>query len=50
MLLSDISIKRPVVATVASLLLVVFGAFGITQLPVRETPDIEEPVVSVRVD
>jgi multidrug efflux pump len=50
MLLSDISIKRPVVAIVASLLLLVFGTFAITQLPVRETPDIEEPVVSVRVE
>ena len=49
MLLSDISIKRPVVAIVASLLLLVFGTFAITQLPVRETPDIEEPVVSVSV-
>lgn len=49
MLLSDISIKRPVVATVASLLLLVFGIFAMTQLPVRETPDIEEPVVSVSV-
>lgn len=49
MLLSDISIKRPVVAIVASLLLLVFGTFAIFQLPVRETPDIEEPVVSVSV-
>lgn len=49
MILSDFSIKRPVVATVASLLLVVFGTFAITQLPVRETPNIERPVVSIRV-
>ncbi|HCX14860.1 MAG TPA: multidrug transporter AcrB [Rhodospirillaceae bacterium] len=49
MLLSDISIKRPVVAIVASILLLVFGAFAIMQLPVRETPDIEEPVVSVSI-
>jgi multidrug efflux pump len=49
MILSDFSIKRPVVAIVASLLLVVFGIFAIAQLPIRETPDIERPVVSVRV-
>src|SRR5687767_7612989 len=50
MVLSDISIKRPVVATVASLLLVVFGLFALTKLPVRETPDIEQPMVSVNVN
>ena len=49
MVLSDFSIKRPVVATVASLLLVVFGFVSIFQLPIREAPDIESPVVSVSV-
>ncbi|MSO98693.1 MAG: efflux RND transporter permease subunit [Rhodospirillaceae bacterium] len=49
MFLSDFSIKRPVVAIVASLLLIVFGVFAVTQLGVRETPNIERPVVSVRV-
>lgn len=49
MLLSDISIKRPIVATVASLLLVVFGLFAGTRLPVRETPNIDRPIVSVNV-
>ena len=49
MLLSDISIKRPVVAIVASLLLVVFGLYAGTRLPVRETPDIDRPIVSVNV-
>jgi multidrug efflux pump len=50
MLLSDASIKRPVVAIVASLLLVVFGLYAFAQLPVRETPDIDRPVVSVFVN
>ncbi len=49
MKLSDSSIKRPVVAIVASLLLVVFGLYSLTQLPVRETPDIDRPTVSVSV-
>ena len=47
MLLSDFSIKRPVVAIVASLLLLVFGFFAMLQLPIRETPNVEVPVVSV---
>ncbi len=47
MILSDFSIKRPVVATVASALLVVFGAVALVQLPIREAPDIESPIVSI---
>lgn len=50
MVLSDVSIKRPVLATVMSLLIVLIGlrAFGL--LPVREYPDVDNPVVSVSVD
>ncbi|KFN43566.1 efflux RND transporter permease subunit [Arenimonas oryziterrae] len=47
MLLSDLSIRRPVLATVISLLLIVLGAFAFTQLPLRELPDIDPPVVSI---
>ena len=47
MVLSDISIKRPVFATVLSLLILVFGLAALSQLPVREYPDIDPPVVSV---
>ncbi len=47
MLLSDTSIKRPVLATVMSLVLVIFGLFGYQRLSVREMPDIDRPVVSV---
>ena len=47
MFLSDISIRRPVLATVFSLLLVVFGVISFQRLPVREYPDIDPPVVSV---
>ena len=49
MVLSDFSIKRPVFATVLSALLVVFGLVSLMQLPVRETPDIESPIVSINV-
>jgi len=48
--LSDISIKRPVLATVLSLLIVVIGVASMLQLPVRENPNVDPPVVSVRVD
>ncbi|MFP5307065.1 MAG: efflux RND transporter permease subunit [Gammaproteobacteria bacterium] len=48
MWLSDTSVKRPVLATVINLLLVVFGLFGLTNSSVREYPDIDPPIVSVR--
>jgi len=47
MLLSDISVKRPVLAIVISLLLVAFGVLSLMNLSVREYPDIDAPVVSV---
>lgn len=50
MVLSDISIKRPVFATVLSLLIVVFGVAALMELPVREYPDIDPPIVSVSTD
>jgi multidrug efflux pump len=48
MILSDISIKRPVFATVISLVLVCFGLFAFQRLTVREYPDIDPPIVSVQ--
>jgi len=48
MILSDVSVKRPVFASVISLLLVAFGLFSLGKLSVREYPDIDPPVVSVR--
>ncbi len=47
MRISEISIRRPVFATVISLLLVAFGLLSLQRLPLREYPDIEQPVVSV---
>src|SRR5690606_37029027 len=46
---SDISIQRPVFATVISLLLVVLGVMAFMRLTVRELPNIDPPVVSVQV-
>lgn len=48
MILSDISVKRPVFAAVLSMLIVGFGALSFLDLPVREFPDIEVPVVSIQ--
>ncbi|HLV76454.1 MAG TPA: efflux RND transporter permease subunit [Marinobacter sp.] len=50
MVLSDVSIKRPVFATVLSLLILVFGLAALLGLPVREYPDIDPPIVSVATD
>ncbi|PMG78808.1 multidrug transporter AcrB [Shewanella sp. 10N.286.51.B7] len=47
MWLSDVSVKRPVVAIVLSLLLGVFGLVSLSKLSVREMPDVESPVVTV---
>jgi multidrug efflux pump len=47
--LSDISIKRPVFATVLSLLLIVLGVMAFSRLTLRELPAIDPPVVSVEV-
>ncbi|WP_419834854.1 efflux RND transporter permease subunit [Endozoicomonas atrinae] len=47
MILSDLSIKRPVFATVVSLLLITFGVVCFQMLPVRELPDITPPTVMV---
>ncbi len=47
MILSDISVTRPVLAAVLSLLLVAFGLVSFERLPLREYPDIDPPVVSI---
>jgi len=47
MILSDLSVKRPVFATVFNLILVTFGVVAFLQLPLREYPDIDPPVVSI---
>lgn len=47
MKLSDLSVQRPILACVVNALLVSFGLFALSALPVREYPDIDPPVVSV---
>ncbi|WP_447978282.1 efflux RND transporter permease subunit [Candidatus Nitrospira bockiana] len=48
MKLSEVSIRRPVLATIMTLVVVLFGVLSFTRLSVRQYPDITAPVVSVR--
>ena len=48
MTLPEIAVRRPVLALVVTLLLVLFGLVSFTRLSVREYPDIKPPIVSVR--
>ncbi len=47
MLISDVCIRRPVFATVLSLMVLLVGLMSYTRLTVREYPNIDEPVVTV---
>jgi len=51
MFITDLSIRRPVVSAVFSMILVVFGLFVFWKLPVRELPSgLQPPVVQIQVD
>jgi len=47
MRISEVSVRRPVFATVLSMLLVIFGIVSLQRLSVREYPDIDRPTVSI---
>lgn len=47
--LSELSIKRPVLATVMVLIIIIFGIIGYTSLPVREYPNVDNPIITVQV-
>ena len=47
MILSELSIRRPVFAAVISLLLIIFGLVSLQRLAVREYPNIDRPIVSI---
>jgi multidrug efflux pump len=49
MILTDISVRRPVFALVASLLLTMLGVVAASRLSIRELPNVESAVVSVSV-
>lgn len=48
MFLPELCIKRPVLATVMSLAIILIGVITFLRLPVREYPNIDSPIVSVR--
>jgi hydrophobe/amphiphile efflux-1 (HAE1) family protein len=50
MTLSEISISRPVLSIVMSLVIVIFGLLGFRSLGVREYPNVDPPIVTVRTD
>ena len=50
MFLTDLSIKRPVVATVMSLVLVIFGMVTFKDIPTDELPDVQSPVVTIQTE
>ena len=47
MMLSDVAVRRPVLAAVAAIILCVIGAAAFFVLPIRELPNVDPPVVSV---
>ncbi|MES2568370.1 MAG: efflux RND transporter permease subunit [Bacteroidota bacterium] len=46
--LAELSVKRPVLATVMSIIIILFGAIGFNYLGVREFPSVDPPVITVR--
>ena len=50
MFLTDLSIKRPVVASVMSVVLVIFGLVTFKDIPTDELPDVQPPVVTIQTD
>ncbi|MBK7500919.1 MAG: efflux RND transporter permease subunit [Ignavibacteriales bacterium] len=47
MSLSSISIQRPVLAIVMSIIIIVFGVLGYTYLGIREFPSVDPPIITV---
>ena len=45
--ISELSIRRPVLATVLTLIILLFGAVGYVSLGVREFPSVDNPIISV---
>ena len=45
--ISELSIRRPVLATVLIIVILIFGGIGFTSLGVREYPSVDNPIISV---
>ena len=48
MFLTDLSIKRPILASVMSIILVIFGIITFHEIPTDELPDVQPPVVTIQ--
>lgn len=48
MKISEVSIKRPVFAIVINIVLILLGLIGLDRMTIREYPDIDVPVISIR--
>ena len=48
--LAELSVKRPVLVTVFSIIIVLFGLIGFNYLGVREFPSIDPAQISIRTD
>ena len=45
--ISELSIRRPVLSTVLTIIILIFGIIGYTYLGVREYPSVDNPIISV---
>ena len=45
--ISELSIRRPVLATVLTLIMLLFGLIGYATLGVRDSPSVDNPIISV---
>ncbi len=46
--ISELSIQRPVLSTVMTIIIIIFGMIGYTSLGVREYPSVDNPIISVQ--
>ena len=46
--ISELSIRRPVLATVLTIIILLFGMIGYNTLGVREYPSVDNPIISVQ--
>ncbi len=50
MLISDVSVRRPVFAAVISLILTIIGLLALQSMTIREYPDMQRPIVSINTE
>ena len=48
MSVANLSVRRPVLMTVMALVIVLLGAFGASNLGIREYPNVDSPIIQVR--